>query len=246
MWKILICSEDRDFMQDLGHRIRRLAGERLKEIRLFSNKEDLDFYTTGRPEESDIILIDISRDNGGIQLAQKILAVQPHSQIIFMSSTDKYYLDVYSVDHVYFLKKPIEAVFLMKALNKAGSRLQDMKKSYLVISNKQGIYKIPLYTILCFESEKRKIHVYTQERKLSYYGKFEDLMEKLDPRFARCHNSYIVNLTKVRELSDKKFVCENGKNVPISKTYYVDVREKFLSYLDGGEFCGGTPLGAHS
>ena len=43
MWKILICSEDRDFMQDLGHRIRRLAGERLKEIRLFSNKEDLIF-----------------------------------------------------------------------------------------------------------------------------------------------------------------------------------------------------------
>ena len=231
MWKILICSEDRDFMQDLGHRIRRLAGERLKEVRLFSNKEDLDFYTTGRPEESNIILIDISRDNEGIQLAQKILAVQPHSQIIFMASTDKYYLDVYSVDHVYFLKKPIEAVFLMKALNKAGSRLQDMKKSYLVISNKQGIYKI---------------HVYTQEGELSYYGKFEDLMEKLDPRFARCHNSYIVNLTKVRELSDKKFVCENGKNVPISKTYYVDVREKFLSYLDGGEFCGGTPLGAHS
>ncbi len=65
-------------------------------------------------------MIDISVDNGGIQLAQKVLAVQPHSQIIFMASTDKYYLDVYSVDHVYFLKKPIEPVFLMKALNKAG------------------------------------------------------------------------------------------------------------------------------
>lgn len=134
----------------------------------------------------------------------------------------------------------------MKALNKAGSRLQDLKKSYLVISNKQGIYKIPLYTILCFESEKRKIHVYTQDREISYYGKFEDLKEKLDPRFVRCHNSYIVNLTKVCELSEKKFVCENGKSIPISKTYYIDVREKFLSYLDGGEFCGGTPLGAHA
>lgn len=145
-----------------------------------------------------------------------------------------------------FLKKPIEPVFLMKALNKAGSRLQDLKKSYLVISNKQGIYKIPLYTILCFESEKRKIHVYTQDREISYYGKFEDLKEKLDPRFVRCHNSYIVNLTKVCELSEKKFVCENGKSIPISKTYYIDVREKFLSYLDGGEFCGGTPLGAHA
>ena len=67
MWKILICSEDKDFMRDLGHRIRRLAGERLKEVRLFSNKEDLDFYTTGRPEESNIILIDISRDNEGTE-----------------------------------------------------------------------------------------------------------------------------------------------------------------------------------
>ena len=120
MWKILICSEDRDFMQDLGHRIRRLAGERLKEVRLFSNKEDLDFYTTGRPEESNIILIDISRDNEGIQLAQKILAVQPHSQIIFMASTDKYYLDVYSVDHVYFLKKPIESGLFNEGVKQGG------------------------------------------------------------------------------------------------------------------------------
>ena len=236
MWKILICSEDEAFLQDLGQKIRRLAGERVKEIRLFSRKEDLDFYATGRPEESDIILIDISLDNGGIQLAQKVLEVQPQSQIIFMAESDKYYLDVYSVDHVYFLKKPVDSILLLNAIKKTGARLRDLKKSYLVINNKQGIYKIPLYSILCFESEKRKIHVYTEDRELSYYGKFEDLMDKLDVRFARCHNSYIVNLAKVSELSDKKFVCENGRSIPISKTYYVDVREKFLSYLDGGQF----------
>ena len=163
MWKILICSEDRDFMQDLGHRIRRLAGERLKEVRLFSNKEDLDFYTTGRPEESNIILIDISRDNEGIQLAQKILAVQPHSQIIFMASTDKYYLDVYSVDHVYFLKKPIEAVFLMKALNKAGSRLQDMKKKLSGHQQQTGHLQDPfIYDPVLLKARREKIHVYTR------------------------------------------------------------------------------------
>lgn len=232
MWNILICSEEEEFLQELGHRIRRLAGERIKKIQLFSRKEELEVYATGRPEESDIILIDISLDNGGIQLAQKVLAIQPRSQIIFMASADKYYLDVYSVDHVYFLKKPVESVFLMKALRKAASRLQEAKKSYLVISNKQGIYKVPLYTILCFESEKRKIHVYTQDRELSYYGKFDDLLEKLDSRFVRCHNSYIVNLTRVCELSEKKFICEDGRVVPVSKTYYADAREKFLSYLD--------------
>ena len=236
MWKILICSEDEVFLQDLGQRIRKLAGEKLKELKLFRRKDELDLYAAGRPEESDIILIDISLDNGGIELAQRILEVQPQSQIIFMAESDKYYLDVYSVDHVYFLKKPVDSVLLLKAIKKAGSRLRDLKKSYLVINNKQGIYKIPLYSILCFESEKRKIHVYTEDREIAYYGKFEDLMDKLDARFARCHNSYIVNLTKVCELSDKKFVCENGKTIPISKTYYVDVRERFLAYLDGGEF----------
>ena len=165
-------------------------------------------------------------------MAQKILAVQPHSQMIFMASTDKYYLDVYSVDHVYFLKKPIEAVFLMKALNKAGSRLQDMKKKLSGHQQQTGASTRSLYIRSCALKVRR-------ERSMSIprigssliMGKFEDLMEKLDPRFARCHNSYIVNLTKVRELSDKKFVCENGKNVPISKTYYVDVRGKSSSHI---------------
>lgn len=245
MWKILICSEDEECLLDLGKRIWKLAGEKVRELKLFTHKDQLELYAAGRPEEADIILIDISLDNGGIELAQRILKVQPQSQIIFMAESDKYYLDVYSVDHVYFLKKPIESVLLMKAVKKAGSRLRDLKKSYLVINNKQGIYKIPLYSILYFESEKRKIHVHTEERELSYYGKFEELLDKLDVRFARCHNSYIVNLTKVCELSEKKFVCENGGSIPISKTYYVDVREKFLSYLDCGEFCGETPLREH-
>ncbi len=240
MWKILICSEDEGFMQDLGQRIRKLAGDKIKELKLFSRKDELDLYAAGRPEESDIILIDISLDNGGIELAQRILKVQPQSQIIFMAESDEYYLDVYSVEHVYFLKKPIESALLLKAVKKAGSRLRDLKKSYLVINNKQGIYKIPLYSILYFESEKRKIHVYTQDREITYYGKFDDLKEKLDVRFVRCHNSYIVNLTKVCELSEKKFVCENGMSIPVSKTYYADVREEFLSYLDDNEFCGET------
>lgn len=232
MWKVLIYSEEEAFLQELAQRIRKLAGDRVSEIKLFQKKEELDFYAAGRPEESGIVLIDISTDDGGIALAQRILEVQPQSQIIFMASSDKYYLDVYNVEHVYFLKKPIDSMYLMKAIRKAGARLRDIRKSYLVISNKQGIYKIPLRTILYFESEKRKIHIYTKEREISYYGKFEDLMQKLDSRFIRCHNSYIVNLTKACELSEKKFVCEEGRTVPVSKTYYSDVRKKFLSYLD--------------
>ena len=84
--------------------------------------------------------------------------------------------------------------------------------------------------IIYFENEKRKIHIHTVDRKISFYGKFEGLLDSLSRDFYRCHNSYIVNMAKVCELSGKKLLCENGKSIPVSKTYYVKVRDALEQY----------------
>ena len=91
----------------------------------------------------------------------------------------------------------------MKALNKAGSRLQDMKKA-IWSSATNRVSTRSLYIRSCALKVRRERSMCIPRSGALYYGKFEDLMEKLDSRFTRCHNSYIVNLTKVRELSDKK------------------------------------------
>ena len=230
MKTILIYSVDPGFLEEMRSKIQELETDRLSEILLFSEKEKLEFYVAGSREAADVVIIDMDQEDDGIAIAECVLEYQKNSQIIFVSGSDEYYLDVYNVDHVYFLKKPVESRLLAQALEKAVKKLDRLHGKCLVVKNKQGIYKIELSDIIYFENEKRKIHIHTVDRKISFYGKFEGLLDSLSRDFYRCHNSYIVNMAKVSELSGKKLLCENGKSIPVSKTYYVKVRDALEQY----------------
>ena len=230
MKTILIYSVDPGFLEKMRSKIQELETDRLSEILLFSEKEKLEFYAAGSREAADIVIVDMDQEDDGIAIAECVLEYQKNSQIIFVSGSDEYYLDVYNVDHVYFLKKPVESRLLAQALEKAVKKLDRLHGKCLVVKNKQGIYKIELSDIIYFENEKRKIHIHTVDRKISFYGKFEGLLDSLSRDFYRCHNSYIVNMAKVSELSGKKLLCENGKSIPVSKTYYVKVRDALEQY----------------
>ena len=230
MKTILIYSVDPGFLEEMRSKIQELETDRLSEILLFSEKEKLEFYAAGSREAADVVIIDMDQEDDGIAIAECVLEYQKNSQIIFVSGSDEYYLDVYNVDHVYFLKKPVESRLLAQALEKAVKKLDRLHGKCLVVKNKQGIYKIELSDIIYFENEKRKIHIHPVDRKISFYGKFEGLLDSLSRDFYRCHNSYIVNMAKVSELSGKKLLCENGKSIPVSKTYYVKVRDALEQY----------------
>lgn len=234
MWKILICDDDAVFLELLKKSIMKKAGERIQEIKTFEKREQIEFYATEHPNEACIVFMDVEvGESNGVDNARQLLEYQPNSQIIFVSAHDKYYLDVYEVEHVFFLKKPLEEEQLEKALVRAAEKLEGIKRDSFVIANKKGVQKLRLNEILFFEKEKRKIHVHTTDNVITYYGKFDDMEPQLDQRFLRCHNSYIVNITKVKKMGNKKFFFEKEKEIPISKSYYPEVRDVFLDYLEG-------------
>ena len=124
MKTILIYSVDPGFLEEMRSKIQELETDRLSEILLFSEKEKLEFYAAGSREAADVVIIDMDQEDDGIAIAECVLEYQKNSQIIFVSGSDEYYLDVYNVDHVYFLKKPVESRLLAQALEKAGKKLQ--------------------------------------------------------------------------------------------------------------------------
>ncbi|MCI8646592.1 MAG: response regulator [Firmicutes bacterium] len=89
-------------------------------------------------EKPPVILMDIKLgEKNGIKAAKEFQAVQPDAQIIFMSGYDDYYLDVYEVEHVYFLHKPIEREKLRLAIDRALAHLQASSKPYFALSGKR-------------------------------------------------------------------------------------------------------------
>ena len=158
--------------------------------------------------QPDMIFMDIKLAEGsGIKTARNVLKFLPSCQIIFVSGYDDYYLDVYEVEHIYFVKKPLDNTYIADAMKKAMDRIDRSRDEIFGFTSKSKMTLLPLKQILYFEKEKRKILVYTIDGKChEYYGKMDELMSQLNNSFVRCHNSYVVNIGKIMGMDREKFI----------------------------------------
>lgn len=105
------------------------------------------------------------------------------------------------------------------------------RKSHFAVITRGGTEKIELDDILYFESEGRKVHVHTKERKISFNGSMQKVREMLDGRFCCCHGSYEVNLTKVIRLADYMVEVEGGRRLPVSQRRHAEIKGRYQAYL---------------
>ncbi|NBI63320.1 DNA-binding response regulator [Clostridiales bacterium] len=237
MWNILIYNSDTEEREALANQVQQILSARetlSMSILSFCKAESLRNHVMRCLSEAAIVFLDLSPDKkSGLQLGKKILEAQPNTQLIFLSAYDEGHWDVYEVEHVYALRKPAAEEYVKQALDRAMQRLWEKRRTEpdFVVKSKRGIQRIPLNRILYFEKEKRKIHLHTLVGKHSFYGKFSDIIDQADRRFLRCHSGYMVNITQAQELLDRQFVFENGVTIPISRTYYTEVRQAYLKYL---------------
>ena len=254
--RIAICDDDPQASSLLYQDITKIAEEQLnlpqkKEPFLAPVLTRSDIYTdpdellfAAETKDYDLIFVDIELgEKSGIKLSSRLLHLHPGIQIIFFSGYDDYYLDVYNVDHIYFLKKPVDIDRLRTALQTAQRKLQSLRDQFLTISNKQGIFRIPLQDVLFLEKSRRLILIHTADGEIyKTYGKFSDFADSLNALFFQCHTSYIVNFRYVSEMTDRKFFISSHAGfgsesladqiaIPISKTYYAQAREAFLKSL---------------
>ena len=159
--RIAICDDDPKASNSLYQDIAKIPEEQLNTPQntepsldpvmtrsdIFADPDELLF--AAESEHYDLAFIDIELgDQSGIRLSNHLLRIHPDIQIIFFSGYDDYYLDVYNVDHVYFLKKPVDPERLKTALYAAQRKVLSLKDKFLTISNKHGVFRIPLQEIL--------------------------------------------------------------------------------------------------
>jgi two-component system response regulator AgrA len=106
-----------------------------------------------------------------------------------------------------------------------------LTQSHFAIIKRDRIEKIKLDDILYFESEGRKVHVYTKERKVSFNGSIDQIRKKLDDRFLCCHGSYAINLTKIERFDRCTVKMEGGALLPVSQKRSTEIRNNYKAYL---------------
>ena len=105
------------------------------------------------------------------------------------------------------------------------------EESVKTFSVKGKIFNIKINNIKYIESDKRVAIIHEKDIVRKIYAKLNELEELLPKQFIRCHQSYIINLDKVRELNSHEFVLNTGERIPISQLKYKETKNLFIQYL---------------
>lgn len=180
----------------------------------------------------DLILMDIELwDNkNGIEFYTKIKQFQNNLRVIFMSSFPHYSQDIFEVDPLYFLIKPIQEDKLQRALEKAENIIENDDNDVLLESKELKV-KLKETEILYISSDKRKVLVYTQNQIYEIYDKLDNIFDILSDNFCRCHQSYIINLRHIKLFKKNEFVLKNSTVIPISQKRYKQSKNDFTRFM---------------
>ncbi len=227
--RIAICDEHTVHREELLGLLRRaLSGEPVSyQVREYSGARDM-LYDVEDGESPDVIFVDMGTQNGWESVGA-LRRLHFEGDIILMSDCGERAVDGYALGADGYLMKPFEAQAVEELLERLCRRVQ---KSCLTISRYRQIVRIPYHEIVYIESQnaKCKIHRIGGEE-YTVYVQLDMLETQLDdPRFLRCHQSYLVNMDHIVS-ADKHFEMINGDAVSIRQRERHRLRECYCEYL---------------
>lgn len=149
-----------------------------------------------------------------------------HIQIVYISGHPQYAMELFNSHPLNFLVKPINP---LKVIENIELCYQLFYKGKQYFSYKSGFNtkKIPLHEIIYFESNDRKITIFTTDGSDTFYAKLNDVYEELkENKFLFIHKSYLVNFEYIKVLHYDYIVLENDIELPISQKRRKSIREQ--------------------
>ena len=72
----------------------------------------------------------------------------------------------------------------------------------------------------------------TSVKEYTVDDKIQEIEERIASEdFVRCHTSFLVNFSYVKECTKKKMLLENGKIVDISRSYWKKTEEAYVEWV---------------
>ncbi|WP_297518684.1 LytTR family DNA-binding domain-containing protein [uncultured Clostridium sp.] len=216
------------FVKNLDMKITKLTGNPYDILEMVKKRKEPAIYFLNVFFETDI---------NGIQLGAKlreydelgvIVYITQHIELLYLSYIYKVEaLDYILKNDVKNLEERVESC-LERADKKLGFDNVEMKK----IKVKQGdiVFSISIDDIFYFETSEKphRIILHKKEEKLEFVGNLKSLEISIGTDFFRCHKSYLINKSKVKEINikEKTVLMDNNEVCLVSKRFINDLIEE--------------------
>ena len=199
----------------------------------------LNLLTDTEKFQYDIIFLDVVMQHNGIYVSSEIIKKYPNSNIIFTTSSKEFAVDAFKVYAFDYLLKPLNKEELFNSLDRLSKKLNFKKKTWSVKTKDLSLSTINIEDIIYIESINRRLDIHLNDNQIitstALRTKFiESIPFNLkENSFLICHNSYIVNMNKIKGIKDLEFIMEDNELVPISKRMLKEVKDEYINYLVG-------------
>lgn len=229
--KIAVCEDNNIVAAYLEDYLSSLGVQNI-EYEIFTSGDDLIHYMEQESTSFNIFLMDIEMPGrNGIETSAYVRAHDKNALIIFITDHKEYVYEVFEVLPFRFLIKPVTQEALNGVMKKAFEHFNLTNQVFFFKQNKKQL-QVDFNEIIYFEGNLRKVRLVTSEEEYDFYGKISDVVKQLDGNlFLQIHTSYIVNMSQIRKISDSAVVLKSGVNLPISKKYREEVRQKHIQYM---------------
>ena len=204
------------------------------QIETFSDVEK--FLHTFKKNQFDLLILDIFMTPiNGIHAAQIIRSRDKSVSIIFLTNSEDYILDGYSVFAVGYFLKPLakNAAQFSKTFAYIFPKLLENQKN-LSVQVKGVEVLIPFKKIWYIDIDSRHhLNIHLQEKSFTTTMTYEKCFDALkdDSRFLECYHRIIVNMDFIKLMDKEDFILKDGRKVPISQRKSKFAKLKYMSYL---------------
>lgn len=233
MFRIAICDDDKIISSYIEKIILKYSKRTHLEVDIsvfFEGEELYRYMELGHG--FDLIYLDIEmKSMNGLEVGNKIRNImQDHkTEIVYISGKDHYDRQLFAVQPLHFISKPIHPKKIIEVLKLAMLRANKLGGIF-VYRKKTETYKVPIKDILYFESINREIRIITTNSEDNFYGSIQEIFEEVARyQFIRIHRSYLVNYNHISIFKYDEVIMSNDISLPISQSRRKEVREIQLS-----------------
>lgn len=234
--KIAICDDDEVVCSQIESIILQYEKEAVLDVTIHIFYDGNSLMDTFQNDDSfDLIYLDIEMDgiNGvdvGVAIREKL---RDHKiQIVYVSGTGQYDRQLFDVQPLLFIPKPIEESKLVKSINLTLEKLALTPKLYHYKKRKE-YYSVWMEDIIYFENFGRNVKIMTIDGLDIFVGNIKDVAKKiLSYGFIQISQSIIVNYDYVSKYSREEIILINKEKITIPKSKRNGVKEQFLRESD--------------
>lgn len=187
----------------------------------------------------DLFFLDIvypQNEETGITLAKHIRKKrnQLHTSIVFISRESRYAMDLFQVQPLNFLIKPLSTAKIDAILRQHLALVGYWNQMFTYQKNR-NLYTLPLRDLVYIESVGRKLYLHLADGpEIELNGSLKDIyksqLQTLD--FLYIHANYVVNFDYIQTLAFGEVALKNSqKTLAISKHRQAEVRNAYKAIL---------------